>query len=311
MVKKNNGTKTSSFGSPGRISHDSSKFYKSRLYEGLPTEKEVEFVENKIPEENINKIFNKSSEMMEELPDNSVHLMVTSPPYNVGKDYDENLSLQEYRDFLSIVWKEVHRVLVPGGRVCINVANLGRKPYIPLDALIIEDMQKIGFLMRGEVIWNKASTASPSTAWGSWLSPKNPVLRDVHEYILIFSKDTFRRENHNNKKSTLERDEFLELTKSIWTFGAESARKVGHPAPFPVELPLKCIKLYTFENDVVLDPFIGSGTTAVAALISNRRFIGYDTEEKYVYIAERRIKEVLDEKKQRKITEVISKSANI
>ncbi|HDL15746.1 MAG TPA: site-specific DNA-methyltransferase [Euryarchaeota archaeon] len=311
MVRKNNGTKTSSFGSPGRISHDSSKFYKSRLYEGLPTEKEVEFVENKIPEENINKIFNKSSEMMEELPDNSVHLMVTSPPYNVGKDYDENLSLQEYRDFLSIVWKEVHRVLVPGGRVCINVANLGRKPYIPLHALIIEDMQKIGFLMRGEVIWNKASTASPSTAWGSWLSPKNPVLRDVHEYILIFSKDTFRRENHNNKKSTLERDEFLELTKSIWTFGAESARKVGHPAPFPVELPLKCIKLYTFENDVVLDPFIGSGTTAIAALISNRRFIGYDTEEKYVYIGERRIKEVLDEKKQRKITEVISKSANI
>ena len=225
MVRKNNGTKTSSFGSPGRISHDSSKFYKSRLYEGLPTEKEVEFVENKIPEENINKIFNKSSEMMEELPDNSVHLMVTSPPYNVGKDYDENLSLQEYRDFLSIVWKEVHRVLVPGGRVCINVANLGRKPYIPLHAFIIEDMQKIGFLMRGEVIWNKASTASPSTAWGSWLSPKNPVLRDVHEYILIFSKDTFRRENHNNKKSTLERDEFLELTKSIWTFGAESARK--------------------------------------------------------------------------------------
>ena len=311
MVRKNNGTKTSSFGSPGRISHDSSKFYKSRLYEGLPTEKEVEFVENKIPEENINKIFNKSSEMMEELPDNSVHLMVTSPPYNVGKDYDENLSLQEYRDFLSIVWKEVHRVLVPGGRVCINVANLGRKPYIPLHAFIIEDMQKIGFLMRGEVIWNKASTASPSTAWGSWLSPKNPVLRDVHEYILIFSKDTFRRENHNNKKSTLERDEFLELTKSIWTFGAESARKVGHPAPFPIELPLKCIKLYTFENDVVLDPFIGSGTTAIAALISNRRFIGYDTEEKYVYIGERRIKEVLDEKKQRKITEVISKSANI
>ncbi len=165
--------------------------------------------------------------------------------------------------------------------------------------------------MRGEVIWNKASTASPSTAWGSWLSPKNPVLRDVHEYILIFSKDTFKRENHNNKKSTLEKGEFLELTKSIWTFGAESARKVGHPAPFPVELPLKCIKLYSFENDVVLDPFIGSGTTAIAALMSNRRFVGYDTEKKYVEIAEKRIKKVLDKKKQRKITEVISESANI
>ena len=93
---------------------------------------------------------------MEELPDNSVHLMVTSPPYNVGKEYDENLTLKEYREFLKRVWKEVYRVLVPGGRVCINIANLGRKPYIPLHCYIIEDMLEIGFLMRGEIIWNKA-----------------------------------------------------------------------------------------------------------------------------------------------------------
>jgi len=306
MVSKKNGTKTSSFGSPGRMNHDSSEFYNSRLYEGLPTEKrEVKFIENKIPEENINKIFCKSSEIMEELPDNSVHLMVTSPPYNVGKEYDENLTLQEYRAFLIRVWKEVYRVLVPGGRVCINVANLGRKPYIPLHAFIIEDMQKIGFLMRGEIIWNKASTASPSTAWGSWLSAKNPVLRDIHEYILVFSKDTFTRANHNNERATMNRDEFLELTKSIWTFGAESAKKVGHPAPFPVELPLRCIKLYTFENDVVLDPFMGSGTTAVAAILSNRKFVGYDTEEEYVKLAEKRIKEAMDRLKQKKITEMI------
>ena len=306
MVCKRNGTKTSSFGSPGRINHDSSRFYNSRLYEGLPREKKmIKFVENKIPEENINKIFCKSSERMEELPDNSIHLMVTSPPYNVGKEYDENLSLQEYRDFLSRVWKEVYRVLVPGGRVCINVANLGRKPYIPLHAFIIEDMQKIGFLMRGEIIWNKGSTASPSTAWGSWLSAKNPVLRDIHEYILVFSKDTFTRANHNNERATMTKDEFLELTKSIWTFGAESAKKVGHPAPFPVELPLRCIKLYTFENDVVLDPFMGSGTTAVAAILSNRKFVGYEIEEKYVRLAEKRIKETIEKLKQKKITEMI------
>jgi len=306
MVGKRNGTKTSSFGSPGRINHDSSRFYNSRLYEGLPREKKgVKFVENKISEENINKIFCKSSEKMEELPDNSVHLMVTSPPYNVGKEYDENLSLQEYRDFLSRVWKEVYRVLVPGGRVCINVANLGRKPYIPLHAFIIEDMQKIGFLMRGEIIWNKGSTASPSTAWGSWLSAKNPVLRDIHEYILVFSKDTFTRANHNNERATMTKDEFLELTKSIWTFGAESAKKVGHPAPFPVELPLRCIKLYTFENDVVLDPFMGSGTTAVAAILSNRKFVGYEIEEEYVRLAEKRIKETIEKLKQKKITEMI------
>ena len=273
----------------------------------MPTEKEnIAFVENKINEKNVNKLFCKSSNKMEELPDNSVHLMVTSPPYNVGKEYDENLSLNEYREFLKKVWKEVYRVLVPGGRACINVANLGRKPYIPLHSFIIEDMQKIGFLMRGEVIWNKASSASPSTAWGSWLSAKNPVLRDIHEYILIFSKEAFSRANHDDQPTTMTRDEFLELTKSVWTFGAESARKIGHPAPFPPELPLRCIKLYTFENDIVLDPFIGSGTTAVAALITNRRFVGYDIDKSYVKIAEKRINEILEKKKQKKITEMLS-----
>ena len=307
MTNKKNGTKTSKFGSPGRIGHDSSKFYKSRLYEGLPTEKkEIKFIENKIEEKNINHIFCTSSERMNELPDNSVHLMVTSPPYNVGKEYDENMSLKEYRELIKNIWKEVYRVLVPGGRVCINIANLGRKPYIPLHSFVIEDMQEISFLMRGEVIWNKASSASPSTAWGSWLSAKNPVLRDIHEYILIFSKEVFSRVNHGDRPTTMTRDEFLEFTKSVWTFGAESARKVGHPAPFPVELPLRCIKLYTFENDVILDPFMGSGTTAVAALMSNRRYVGYDTDREYIKLAERRIKEIQDRSKQMEITDAIN-----
>ncbi|MBI2522913.1 site-specific DNA-methyltransferase [Candidatus Woesearchaeota archaeon] len=306
MASKRKGTETSKFGSPGRINHDSSKFYDSRLYEGLPTEKEnIAFIENKINKKSMNKIFCKSSDNMEELPDNSIHLMVTSPPYNVGKEYDENLSLNEYREFLKRVWKEVYRVIVPGGRACINVANLGRKPYIPLHSFIIEDMQELGFLMRGEIIWNKASTASPSTAWGSWLSPKNPVLRDIHEYILVFSKEAFARANHDDQPATVTRDEFLELTKSVWTFGAESAKRVGHPAPFPVELPVRCIKLYTFKNDIVLDPFMGSGTTAIATLISNRRFVGYDINKNYVKIAEKRINEFLEKKKQKKITEVI------
>jgi len=280
------------------------------MYSGLVSEKKIKFEEIQIPKKYLNRIFCKSSEKMEELPDNSVHLMVTSPPYNVGKEYDEDLTLQEYRDFLFRVWKDVYRVLVPGGRVCINVANLGRKPYIPLHAMIIEDMLNIGFLMRGEVIWNKASSASPSTAWGSWLSPKNPVLRDIHEYILIFSKEAFSRANHNNERQTMTRDEFLEYTKSIWTFGAESAKKIGHPAPFPIELPLRCIKLYTFENDVILDPFMGSGTTAVAALTSNRFFVGYDTNPEYIKLAEKRIKKILDEKKQTKLTDVLSVETN-
>lgn len=306
MPEKTEGTKTSSFGSPGRINHDSTKFYTSKLYEGLNSGKSnIEFAENKISEENINKIFCKSSERMGELPNDSIHLMVTSPPYNVGKDYDENLSLSEYLIFLSNVWKETLRVLVPGGRVCINVANLGRKPYIPLHSLIINDMQKLGFLMRGEIIWNKASTASPSTAWGSWLSPKNPVLRDIHEYILVFSKESFSRANHGNEIPTMNSEEFLELTKSVWTFGAESARRVGHPAPFPMELPVRCIKLYTFQNDFVLDPFMGSGTTALAALKTNRKFIGYDTSKEYVALANKRIKEFDESKSQRKIGDII------
>jgi site-specific DNA-methyltransferase (adenine-specific) len=229
---------------------------------------------------------------MEELPDCSVHLMVTSPPYNVGKEYDEDLSLEEYRMFLKRVWSEVKRVLVPGGRVCINIANLGRKPYIPLHAFIIEDMLALGFLMRGEIIWNKASSSSPSTAWGSWLSAKNPTLRDVHEYILVFSKGRFSRESRG-RKSTLSRKEFLEFTKSVWTLPAEPAKKVGHPAPFPLELPQRLIKLYTFEGEVVLDPFMGSGQTAIAAIQTRRHYVGYEINGEYVELADRRIREFL------------------
>jgi len=288
--KRKNGTKTSSFGSPGRINHDSSPFYSSKLYHGLPKEELIDYVENTVPSDFIDKIYCKSSELMDELPDNSVHLMVTSPPYNVGKEYDKDLTLDEYRKFLKKVWSEVKRVLVPGGRACINVANLGRKPYIPIHAFIVEDMLDLGFLMRGEIIWNKASSVSPSTAWGSWLSAKNPTLRDVHEYILVFSKGTFTRES-GGKKNTISKEEFLEFTKSIWTFPAEPATKIGHPAPFPVELPYRLIQLYTFEGDIILDPFIGSGQTAIAAIKTKRHYIGYDINKDYVKLAEKRIKE--------------------
>ena len=299
--RRKRGTKTSSFGSPGRINHDSTTFYKSKLYEGLPKEQKTKYVENPIPPQFLDKIFCKSSETMEELPDNSVHLMVTSPPYNVGKDYDEDFTLEEYLEFLKKVWKEVYRVLVPGGRACINIANLGRKPYIPLHAFITKDMLDLGFLMRGEIIWNKASSAGSSTAWGSWLSPANPTLRDVHEYILVFSKGMFSRKNLNNRKSTITKDEFLEFTKSIWTFPTVSAKKVLHPAPFPIELPYRLIQLYTYEDEVVLDPFMGSGQTAIAAIKTGRHYIGYDIEEEYVKLAERRIKEFLIEHKSPKL----------
>jgi len=293
--KRKTGTQTSAFGTPGRINHDSSRFYNSKLYEGLNSGKEVEYVENEIDPQNINKIFCKSSESMTELPDNSVHLMVTSPPYNVGKEYDENLSLKEYRELLKQVFTETYRVLVPGGRACINVANLGRKPYLPLHSYIIEDMHDIGFLMRGEILWDKGSSASPSTAWGTYLKANNPVLRDIHEYILVFCKDTFTRLNPHKRKSTISKEEFLEFTKSVWKFAAERASKVGHPAPFPVELPYRLIQLYTFEGDVVLDPFVGSGTTCIAALKTKRRYVAYDIDKRYCNLAERRIKQFLQE----------------
>jgi site-specific DNA-methyltransferase (adenine-specific) len=294
--KQRKGTKTSSFGSPGRIGHDSSSFYASKLYEGLPKEQKSEYIEIPVPNEFIDKIFVKSSEFMSELSPNSIHLMVTSPPYNVGKDYDNDLTLEEYRSVLKTVWAEVYRVLVPGGRACINVANLGRKPYLPLNAFIHEDMFKLGFLSRGEIIWNKATSVSPSTAWGTFASPVNPVLRDIHEYILIYSKGMFKRENPHKQRPTILDSQFLEWTKSVWTFSAERASKIGHPAPFPVELPHRLIQLYTFENDIVLDPFMGSGQTAIAAIMSGRHYIGYEIEKSYVDLSVKRIKQYLNEK---------------
>jgi site-specific DNA-methyltransferase (adenine-specific) len=282
-------TRTSSFGSPGRIGHDASAFYAARLYADQPQESGVEYSESPIQPGNLDRIFNSSSERMSELPDRSVHLMVTSPPYNVGKDYDEDLSLEEYLGFLNRVWGEVRRVLVPGGRACINVANLGRKPYIPLHAFMVSDLLQLGFLMRGEIIWDKGASSSASTAWGSWQSASNPTLRDGHEYILVFSKDNYRRNRVEGRKDTITKEQFLEFTKSVWSFPAESARKIGHPAPFPVELPHRLIQLYTFEGEVVLDPFMGSGQTALAARRSGRHFIGYEIDPAYVELSQKRM----------------------
>jgi site-specific DNA-methyltransferase (adenine-specific) len=293
MTKKKKGrkTQTSSFGISGRESHDSSMFYNSQLYKNLPSENKVEYYENTLPKFCINKIFQKSSEVMDELPDSSIHLMVTSPPYNVGKEYDEDFALEEYLGLLRKVWREIRRVLVPGGRACINIANLGRKPYIPLDTYIIQEMNNLGFLMRGEIIWDKSASAGTSTAWGSWKSCSNPTLRDVHEYILVFSKDKYKRDKINGRSDTISRNEFLENTKSVWTFPTESAKRIGHPAPFPIELPYRLIQLFSYSGEIVLDPFIGSGQTAIAALKSQRIYIGYEIEPTYVDLANRRIKE--------------------
>lgn len=282
------GTKTSKFGSSKREGHDSSIFYGGKLYWGLNAKPSESRPENKVPASVLDKILCKDSREMNELPDRSVHLMVTSPPYNVGKEYDEDLDLGEYLEMLGAVFSETFRVLVDGGRACVNIANVGRKPYIPYHKHIIDAMERAGFRMRGEVIWVKGAGAGASTAWGSWRSASNPTLRDVHEYIMIFSKGPFGRDA-KGKNPTISRDEFLEYTKSVWSFYPESARRAGHPAPFPVELPLRCIKLYTFEGDTVLDPFCGVGTTCLAAMGSGRHYVGLDISEEYTGMARARL----------------------
>ena len=288
------GTQTSSFGTPGRINHDSSEFYKGKLYAEQEILEPDNWIENAIPPESLDQLYCVSSEEMSTIPDASIHLMVTSPPYNAKKEYDDDLSLDAYRELLRSVFAETYKKLVTGGRACINIANLGRKPYIPLHSYIIEDMLEIGYYMRGEIIWDKAASAGSSTAWGSWLSAANPVLRDVHEYILVFSKDSFSRKR-NGKENSIRKEDFLAWTKSVWTFPSVSAKRIGHPAPFPEELPHRLIQLYTYVGDVVLDPFCGSGTTCLSATKSGRHYIGYDIEEKYIELANERIRQYTDQ----------------
>ena len=236
----------------------------------------------------IDKIFHKSSENMEELENNSVSLTVTSPPYNIGKDSDSDLTDDKYWSMMENIFKETYRVTESGGRIVVNVANLGRKPYIPFSKYFTELLIETGFIMRGEIIWQKSKGANANFAWGSWLSASNPVIRDIHEYCLVFSKDSLKKSTQG--ESSLEKEEFMESTLSIWNINPEKAKKIGHPAPFPVELPKKFINLYSFKDDLVLDPFIGSGTTAVASKLLKRNYVGYEINKDYIEIANKRLR---------------------
>ena len=299
MSKK---TQTSSFGTSKREGHDSSPFYSRSLFETngstngvfhLPTPlSDNQINQIKIPElgDWVDKIYCGTSERLEEIPSNSIGLAFTSPPYNVGKDYDDDLGLDSYIELIRNVGKEVYRVLRPGGRYVINVANLGRKPYIPLNAIFFHLHMELSFLPMGEIIWQKAKGAGNSTAWGSWMSAKSPRLRDVHEYLLVFAKQSFSRPDRRTDE--LGPNEFLKRTISIWDIQPESAQKVGHPAPFPIELAENVIALYSYEGDVVLDPFVGSGSTCVAAIMNKRHYIGYDISPEYCEIARARIKNI-------------------
>lgn len=285
-------TQTSAFGTSKRESHDSSSFYKRNLYGG--------FFATEISSEDIkaikvaelgdwkDKIYNQSSTDMSVLPDNSVALAFTSPPYNVGKEYDDDMNFEEYLSLIRDVGKEIYRVLRPGGRYVINIANLGRKPYIPLHSFFYGlHINELGFLPMGEIIWQKGKGASNSCAWGSWLSAKAPRLRDIHEYLLVFAKQSFSRPDKG--VSTIEKEEFISGTLSIWEIPPESAKRVKHPAPFPEKLAERVIGLYSYSQDVVLDPFVGSGTTCVAAKKHGRHYVGFDISSEYCTLANERI----------------------
>ena len=292
--RKRASTSTSSFGVSRREGHDSSRYYGSRLYDGIVSSRDVG-KQQELPPTLANTVIHGDSRNLE-IPDNCVHLVVTSPPYNASKAYDEDLSLSEYLEMLYNVFAECYRVLVPGGRMVVNVANLGRKPYIPLSSHINLMMNQLGFLMRGEIIWDKSASAGSSCAWGSFQSASNPCLRDVHEYLLVFSKGNYKllrekSEREEGRIDTIPRDDFIQHTKSIWSFATERASRVNHPAPFPVELPKRCIEMYSFAGDVVLDPFNGSGTTCVAAKKTGRAYIGVDLSEEYCAIARKRLEE--------------------
>lgn len=295
MVRK---TKTSVFGTSKREGHDASEFYgRSMFSEGMPpltvngltSTPRIRSLEVEPETEWANRIYCHSSEDMCHVPDQSVGLAFTSPPYNAGKTYDSDLDLAGYLGLIGRVAAEVYRVLVPGGRYVLNIANLGRKPYIPLHAYFYAVHMGVGFLPAGEIIWRKGKGMNGSCAWGSWKSAKSPRIRDLHEYLLVFAKCGFGRPDTG--ESDISAEEFMASTLSVWDVAPESAKRVGHPAPFPVELAERVVKLYSYVEDAVLDPFCGSGSTCVAAAINGRRYVGYDISPEYCAIAERRIAE--------------------
>ena len=296
-------TETSTFGSGRRENHDSTSFYRRFAAPFISADETV----NKATGLGDGCIHGDSRDMYQ-IPDSSVALVVTSPPYFVGKEYEievtgENTtgipeSYLQYLEMLHDVFSECVRVLEPGGRIAVNVANLGRRPYRSLSSDIIRILQdELGLLLRGEVVWQKAEGATGSVAWGSFRSASNPVLRDVTERVVIASKGRFDRARNVKRRlkedlpheNTVTTDEFMEATLDLWRIDAEQATRVGHPAPFPVELPRRLIDLYSFKDDLVLDPFLGSGSTLVAALRTGRRGVGYDIDGEYIELARERI----------------------
>ena len=250
---------------------------------------------------NIDLVLGNSIETLKEMEDNKVDLIVTSPPYYVGikyNTYNDTLPEEEYWEFTEKWMKELHRVLKRGGRVCINIPVMGNNAemkkgneylfHLPRYLNII----KKNFLLRECITWIKSYAeynenvfCGGNTAWGSWLDPSCPFLRSFSEFIIVSHKETPYLQHKG--KTDLEKDEFLRWTKNVWFFPSENDRE--HPAPFPEELPRRCIKLYSYIGDLVLDPFMGSGTTGVVCKKIKRNFIGIEIDKKYYELSKNRI----------------------
>lgn len=224
------------------------------------------------------------------------HLIFTSPPYNVGIEYgehDDSMDAAQYESMLRQIFYEAYNALVVGGRIGVVVPKgVGRNPYMPLAPLVQNILLSVGFEPRGEIVWDKATTGNRTT-WGSWLSPSNPVLRDRTEMIVVAHKVTPDLDVRGPSLITAA-DEFMQLAQDVWQVIPESAQRVKHPAPFPIELAERFIRFYGYAGCKVVDPFMGSGSTLIAALRLGCEAVGIDIDATYCSLARERIKEEME-----------------
>ena len=232
--------------------------------------------------------------------DESIDLIVTSPPYNVDIQYNSNeddLTYEEYLQFSREWMTRCYDWLKSDGRFCLNIPldkNKGGQQSVGADLTTIA--KEIGYQYHSTIIWNEGNI-SRRTAWGSWMSASAPYVIAPVELIVVLYKQSWKKRS-GSRENDITRDEFMAWTNGVWTFNGESKKRIGHPAPFPVELPMRCIKLFSYVGDTVFDPFLGSGTTLVAAILNRRLGIGVDIDPSYCEIAVRRVKSALVERTQ-------------
>ncbi|WAC05401.1 MAG: site-specific DNA-methyltransferase [Methanoregula sp.] len=238
-------------------------------------------------------ICGNAQQVLARLPARSIDLIITSPPYNFGHAYaqdsrNDTCAWNEYFAQLLMVWQECERVLKPGGRIAVNVQPLF-SDYIPTHHIISSQLQGLGLLWKAEFVWEKNNYNAKYTAWGSWKSPSMPYIKYTWEFIEVFDKETHKK-GGRREDIDITADEFKEWVIGKWSFPPEIRMKdYGHPAMFPEELPRRLMKLFSYKNDIVLDPFNGAGTTTLVAGKLGRRFIGIDISRQYCNTALQRL----------------------